>query len=107
VIDTVDAPATASVGAGGNYTISGTVKFHDAEKDQVAKLRIKIPSAGAAGETTSDLPQAAAGQLPAVAVQFSLTLGGTVPKGLLEYDLSLTDDRGAEGATVKKEITLQ
>ena len=98
VIDTVQAAATAKVGA--QWTM--TVSFHDPEKDAVADVHFTMKDLG------QDLTTAAQGQTAnANAVVVGIAFPANTPKGPHAYTLSLIDAKGAEGAVYSGTVTLE
>jgi hypothetical protein len=101
VIDSVDAPATATQ-SNGAYAITATVAFHDPNKAAITKVRLEIPAANL--DTSQDVRNA---NPAAVSAQVLFAISGSAPKQSYNYSISVIDATGAESAAVEKSITLE
>ena len=88
VIDDLQMPASAAVGADGFYTLEGVISFHD-DVGLVDKIRIYIPLVAQTYEFSASAGLAR-GSAP-LEVKFS----GATPRGAIAYDVSLVDAAGA------------
>jgi hypothetical protein len=100
VIDDVQMPATATIGASGNYEVQGLLSFHD-DDNAVVKLRIFVPLVSQTFEYNAST--ALDRGTMALAVQFA----PQTPKGPVDYEVSLVDSSGLESASRKLSVTLQ
>jgi hypothetical protein len=101
VIDSIDAPAEATQQQG-QWAVTFTIMFHDADKDAITNLKYKVVQNGLTG---SAQPQ---GTNPdAVGAKLTLLVPGTVQPGTYEIAFTVVDARGAESAPVSKSVTLK
>jgi len=100
VIDDLQMPGTAQVGADGYYSVEGLISFHD-DVGAVSKIRIRVPLVGQTYEFDA-AGGLARGTLPLV-VKFS----SASPKGIMEYDVSLVDVMGTASPPHSTFVTLQ
>jgi hypothetical protein len=98
VIDDLQGPATASIGATGNYELALTVSCHD-EDGMISQASIEIP-----GFASSVIKTPA--QSTFTGVKLALQVDGKAAKGLLTYTLVVVDDQGAK-ASKSATVTLQ
>jgi hypothetical protein len=98
VIDALEGPATASIGASGNYELTLTVSGHD-DDGNIVQASIEIPGFASNPINTPAQPSFKG-------VQIKLQLGGNAPKGPLTYTLVITDDQGGK-ASKSATVTLQ
>jgi hypothetical protein len=100
IIDDLEMPQAAQVGADGFYSVEGLLSFHD-ESGALSKIRIRVPSVGQSFDfdASSGLSR---GTLPLV-VKFS----SASPKGPMEYDVSLVDAAGSSSSARAAFVTLQ
>ena len=98
VVDDLQGPATATVGASGNYELTLTVSCHD-DDGSIVSASIDIPGFASNVIKTPAQPSFKG-------VQVSLQLDGRAPKGPLTYTLVVTDDQGAK-ASKSASVTLQ
>jgi hypothetical protein len=98
VIDSLTGPATATIGASGNYELTLTLSCHD-DDGAIAQATIEIPN------FASNVIKTPA-QSTLKDVQVQLQLDGRATKGPLEYTLVITDDQGAK-ASKSATVTLQ
>jgi hypothetical protein len=100
VIDDLQMPGTAQVGADGFYSVEGLISFHD-DVGAVNKIRIRVPQVG----QTYDFDASGGlqrGTLPLV-VKFS----SVSPRGQMQYEVSLVDTAGSSSAAHPTFVTLQ
>jgi hypothetical protein len=100
IIDRLDMPQTAQVGADGYYDLDGQITFHD-DDDAVRTLRIGVPLTGSSFDFNVPQPLAR-GTVP-----LELRFDPRTPKGPLEYDVSLVDGAGHGSAVHSETVTLQ
>ncbi len=98
VIDAFQGPATATIGASGNYEMTLTISCHD-DDGTVAQAGLEIPGFPPG-------PSTAVGKSSFKDAQLSLQLDARAPKGPLQLTLVVTDDQGAK-ATSALTVTLQ
>ncbi len=99
VLDDLQMPQSATVGASGFYEVSGLLSFHD-DDDYVAKIRIRVPLVATTYEY--DAPPFQFKGTFALTIKFA----STSPKGPVEYDVSLVDTAGLESVPVKRTVNL-
>jgi hypothetical protein len=95
IIDDVEAPATAKIGASGNYEMVINVSCHDTD-GVISKVRIDIT--GFASPTINAGNQQSFTKQP-----LALQIDKRAPKGPLTYDLVVID---GEGATASKQLSV-
>jgi hypothetical protein len=100
VIDALNMPATAQVGADGYYDLNGQLSFHD-DGGLVSVLRIAVPLTR--GSYDFAVPQPLAKGTVAVEVR----LDALTPKGPLEYEVSILDGGGHSSAVRVESVTLE
>jgi hypothetical protein len=100
VIDDLNMPATAQLGADGYYDLDGTIRFHD-DDDVVRVLRIAVPLTHSSFDFTVPQP------LERGTVPLQLRFDPRTPKGPIEYDVSLVDGAGRSSAIRTQTVTLQ
>jgi hypothetical protein len=98
VIDEVEAPATAKVGASGNYELVINVSCHDPD-GFISKVRIDIP--GFASPTINAGNKASFTKQP-----LGLQIDGHAAKGPISYELVVIDGEGGT-ASKKLDVTLE
>lgn len=100
VIDDVQMPATATIGAGGDYEVKGLLSFHD-DDNAVIKLRINVPL------VMQTFEYAANTALDRGTLSLTVHFAPQTPKGPVDYEVSLVDSTGLESASRKLSVTLQ
>jgi hypothetical protein len=101
VIDNLQLPASVT-GSANVYTIQGTISFHD-DDDQVTTLHVKIPNTNI--DNKDAVTPASTGTN--VALKLVLTTASPVSPGtVIEIDISLIDQAGAESAVLQEHVTL-
>lgn len=98
VIDDLQGPATAKIGASGNYELTLTLSCHD-DDGAIAQATIEIPGFAANTIKTPSQPKLEN-------IQVQLQLDKAAPKGPLQYTLVISDDQGAK-ASKTNSVTLQ
>lgn len=101
VIDSVDAPAEVTQ-QGGQWAVTFTIMFHDADKDAITSLKYKVAQNG---QTGTAQPQST--NADAVGAKLVLVVPGSVPTGTYDIAFTVVDARGAESAPVSKSVTLK
>jgi hypothetical protein len=90
IVDDVQGPATATVGATGTYQLQLKITCHD-DDGLITQASIEIP--GFAANVIQTPKQMSFKDIPV-----SLQLDGRAPKGLLTYTVVVIDDQGAKGS---------
>lgn len=94
IVDSLDMPATATIGASGNYEINGVLSAHDPD-GVIAQIMLEIP--GYAAPTMNINRQTLTGQ------PFTVQIDGRSKKGPLTANAKIVDD---DGASVSKSVTV-
>jgi hypothetical protein len=104
VIDDLQMPQSATIGAGGFYEISGLASFHD-EDNQLDKVRIHVPLVSTTYEygEKEGIPRG----LNRGTLQLVIKFSAASPKGQMEYRVSVVDTTGLESEPVKRTVNLQ
>jgi hypothetical protein len=100
VIDALNMPATAQVGADGYYDLNGQLSFHD-DGGLVSVLRIGVPLSRRSYDFAVPQPLAK-GTVP-LEVRFD----ALTPKGPLEYEVSVIDGGGRSSAVRVETVMLE
>lgn len=102
VIDQFEMPATATMGADGNYHLAGNILAHETDgQGSVQIVHVRVPSLPLDqrpfyGPPSSDRP-----------TNLAFDLSGSTPKGTIAYEVSVIDSNGAESAVLKTSVVLQ
>jgi hypothetical protein len=97
VVDALDVPSTATIGASGHYQIQGTISAHDPD-GVIHEILLEIP-----GYTS---PSITIDQQTITAKAFLVQIDGRSPKGPLTATAKIVDDQGASTSRAVT-ITLQ
>lgn len=100
VIDALGLPESVSLDADGTYHVDATISYHD-DDDEVSRIRVSIPSLGAAAQYASP------GGKKATAAAFTFKVAGDTPKGKLAVEVLVLDVEGNASEAKTGSVTLK